>query len=69
MSELNKYWPSFDCIDGPNFQEWEQTWYDNGDCTGLQVRDYFSRALALRNKANLLDVLSRNGTYASSPSP
>lgn len=65
INELNKYWPSFDCIDDANMQEWEQIWNDNGHCTNLTVIDYFTKALNLLKKANLLDLLSKQGIHTS----
>lgn len=61
LEDLKKYWPSLTCPRDIGFRDWESSWEINGVCTGLSLSDYFSKALALRAKANLLTILNNKG--------
>ncbi|KAG9440127.1 hypothetical protein H6P81_020292 [Aristolochia fimbriata] len=64
LTDLNEYWPSLSCPSN-SMADWENTWNDNGICTGFSQHDYFTNALALRTSAHLLNVLSNKGIEPS----
>jgi ribonuclease T2 len=70
-SQMNEYWSSYK---GDNPAFWSHEWNKHGTClstvepkcytnyqTGMEVRDYFKQALALRKQFNLYKILSDNG--------
>ncbi|KAK1301687.1 hypothetical protein QJS10_CPB12g00918 [Acorus calamus] len=58
---LISYWPSIKCPSSGGRFVWKNTWNEYGVCSGLNVHDYFKKALDLRAKIDLLSILKNNG--------
>ncbi|XP_068657034.1 ribonuclease 3-like [Aristolochia californica] len=66
LTDLQEYWPSISCPSNSGESDWESTWNDNGICTGFTQVQYFTKALALRSSADLLNLLADKGIAPSS---
>ncbi|XP_058111752.1 ribonuclease 3-like [Magnolia sinica] len=59
IGDMNAYWPNIRCPSNNGRSNWENLWGRYGNCSGLTETDYFSRALELRSRVNLLPKLKR----------
>ncbi|KAG9459348.1 hypothetical protein H6P81_003856 [Aristolochia fimbriata] len=65
LTDLYNYWPSIRCPSNNGRRLWESVWQQDGRCSGLSIREFFLRALAIRSKANVIDVLDWKGILPS----
>lgn len=61
---LNRQWPSVVCRVG-GFNLWNEEWQQHGSCSGMDQKDYFKTALALKARSNLTGILADAGIVPS----
>ncbi|KAG9450945.1 hypothetical protein H6P81_010910 [Aristolochia fimbriata] len=65
IEDLHKYWSDVRCPSREPSYNWRRVWNKYGVCSGLTQHNYFKKALALRNEADLLSVFRKNGIVPS----
>ncbi|KAJ7953815.1 Ribonuclease [Quillaja saponaria] len=62
-SSMQRNWPTLACPSGSGIQFWTHEWEKHGTCSEsvLDQHGYFETALNLKNKANILQALTRAG--------
>ncbi|XP_028804928.1 extracellular ribonuclease LE-like [Neltuma alba] len=65
ISSMEKHWASLSCPSSNGMRFWSHEWEKHGTCSEseLDIRDYFKKALELKQKVNLLKILKDAGTY------
>ncbi|KAI9085457.1 hypothetical protein K1719_032618 [Acacia pycnantha] len=60
---MEKNWPSLSCPSSNGLRFWSHEWEKHGTCSEseLDIRDYFEKALQLKQKVNLLKILKDAG--------
>lgn len=61
---MKKKWPTLSCPSSEGFNFWEHEWEKHGTCSESEMdqHDYFENALKLRDRANILQILTNSGT-------
>uniref|UniRef100_A0A1D1XXX4 Extracellular ribonuclease LE n=1 Tax=Anthurium amnicola TaxID=1678845 RepID=A0A1D1XXX4_9ARAE len=60
-SELQQYWSSIRCPSNDGVSSWKYTWVNYGVCSNLTQPHFFSTALQLRAKVDVLSALANKG--------
>jgi ribonuclease T2 len=60
---MEKNWPSLSCPSSNGFRFWSHEWEKHGTCaeSELDQHEYFEKALKLKEKMNLLQILKNAG--------
>ncbi|KAJ1255073.1 hypothetical protein BS78_K293500 [Paspalum vaginatum] len=58
---LLQYWSNIKCPGNDGRSSWKKAWKNSGRCSGLEQKDYFETALALRSRLNPLVRLKHAG--------
>ncbi|CAH8382488.1 unnamed protein product [Eruca vesicaria subsp. sativa] len=63
VSTLQTKWPTLACPSNEGFKFWEHEWEKHGTCSEsvMDQREYFEHTLELRDKINLLQILTDAG--------
>ncbi|KDP41205.1 hypothetical protein JCGZ_15612 [Jatropha curcas] len=63
VSRLERNWPTLSCPSGDGNKFWSHEWVKHGTCaeSELDQHDYFEAALKLKEKVNLLKILTDAG--------
>ncbi|CAH8391547.1 unnamed protein product [Eruca vesicaria subsp. sativa] len=63
VSSLKTKWPTLSCPSNEGFKLWEQEWKEHGTCSEsvMNQHDYFEKTLKLRDRVNLLQILTNSG--------
>ncbi|TVU10205.1 hypothetical protein EJB05_43717 [Eragrostis curvula] len=61
INDLKKYWSNIKCPSNNGQSSWKNAWKTAGVCSGLEEKDFFEAALALRKRFNPLARLTANG--------
>ncbi|CAD6216992.1 unnamed protein product [Miscanthus lutarioriparius] len=65
VASLDRSWPTLSCKNRRSFQFWSYEWKKHGTCSNLEPHDYFARALALKAKHDLAEILADAGIVPS----
>ncbi|CAL5085772.1 unnamed protein product [Urochloa decumbens] len=65
VSSLSRSWPTLSCKSGDSVEFWSYEWKKHGTCSNLEPHEYFARALALKAKHNLTEILAAAGIVPS----